>query len=212
MVAVDLLARLTSLLDDKEALVSLDDALDLLELVARDDDEAVALRGDPIVVRRSQLHVLEAGGLAALAVEGDRRRQLVALRALLDPLVDAAEDLLVSRGSFGEPHRAIIASTASARRDAGAVERLTRRRGEPSPRQTRFGGESFGDSLRNRTPRRVGMATDSGRGRGGIGGIGIGGILVIVGIIVAIVWSLWLGIIIALIGLIAFGGFAKGRW
>jgi hypothetical protein len=45
-----------------------------------------------------------------------------------------------------------------------------------------------------------------------MGGISIGGIVVIVGIIVAIVWSLWLGIIIALIGLIAFGGFARGRW
>jgi hypothetical protein len=50
------------------------------------------------------------------------------------------------------------------------------------------------------------------RRRGGIGGISLGGILVIVGIVVAIVWSLWLGIIIALIGLIAFGGFAKGKW
>jgi hypothetical protein len=45
-----------------------------------------------------------------------------------------------------------------------------------------------------------------------MGGIGIGGILVIVGIIVAIFWNLWLGLIIALIGLIAFGGFARGRW
>jgi hypothetical protein len=44
------------------------------------------------------------------------------------------------------------------------------------------------------------------------GGIGLGGILVIIGIIVALVWSLWLGIIIALIGLIAFGGFVRGRW
>lgn len=43
-------------------------------------------------------------------------------------------------------------------------------------------------------------------------GISLGGILVIIGIIVAFVWSLWLGIIIALIGLIAFGGFAKGKW
>jgi hypothetical protein len=56
------------------------------------------------------------------------------------------------------------------------------------------------------------MATDSRRDRGGIGGISLGGILVIIGIIVAIVWSLWLGIIIALIGLIAFGGFVRGRW
>jgi len=47
---------------------------------------------------------------------------------------------------------------------------------------------------------------------GGIGGITTGGIIVIVGIIVAIFWSLILGIIIALIGLIAFGGFARGRW
>ena len=54
------------------------------------------------------------------------------------------------------------------------------------------------------------MAVD--RGRGGIGGITLGGILVIIGIIVAIVWSLWLGIIIALVGLIAFGGFARGKW
>jgi hypothetical protein len=56
------------------------------------------------------------------------------------------------------------------------------------------------------------MAVEGGRRRGGIGGISVGGILVIVGIIVAIIWSLWLGIIVALIGLIAFGGFVKGRW
>jgi hypothetical protein len=46
----------------------------------------------------------------------------------------------------------------------------------------------------------------------GFGGITTGGIIVIIGIIVAIFWSLVLGIIIALIGLIAFGGFARGRW
>jgi len=56
------------------------------------------------------------------------------------------------------------------------------------------------------------MSVDRGRGGGSIGGISLGGILVIVGIVVALVWSLWLGIIIALIGLIAFGGFARGRW
>ena len=49
-------------------------------------------------------------------------------------------------------------------------------------------------------------------GGGGMAGIGLGGILVIIGIVVAVVWSLWLGIIIALVGLIAFGGFAKGKW
>jgi hypothetical protein len=46
----------------------------------------------------------------------------------------------------------------------------------------------------------------------GVAGIGVGGILVIVGIVLAIVWSVWVGVIVALIGLIAFGGFAKGKW
>ena len=43
-------------------------------------------------------------------------------------------------------------------------------------------------------------------------GISVGGIIVIVGIVLMIVWSLWLGLIVALIGLVAFGGFARGRW
>ncbi len=43
-------------------------------------------------------------------------------------------------------------------------------------------------------------------------GLTVGGILVIVGIIVALFWSLILGIIIALVGLLAFGGFARGKW
>lgn len=47
---------------------------------------------------------------------------------------------------------------------------------------------------------------------GSAGGISLGGILVIVGIILMIVWSFWVGLIIALIGLIAFGGFVRGRW
>ena len=45
-----------------------------------------------------------------------------------------------------------------------------------------------------------------------MGGISLGGILVIVGIVVAVLWSVLLGVIIALVGLIAFGGFARGRW
>jgi hypothetical protein len=43
-------------------------------------------------------------------------------------------------------------------------------------------------------------------------GLSIGGILVIIGVVVALFWSIVLGIIIALVGLIAFGGFARGRW
>src|SRR5215213_10146045 len=50
------------------------------------------------------------------------------------------------------------------------------------------------------------------RDGGNVGGIGLGGILVIVGIVLMIVWSFWVGLIIALVGLVAFGGFAKGKW
>ena len=57
------------------------------------------------------------------------------------------------------------------------------------------------------------MAVDRGGRRGGLfGGISLGGILVIVGSIVALLWSLVLGIIIVLVGLIAFGGFVRGKW
>jgi len=45
-----------------------------------------------------------------------------------------------------------------------------------------------------------------------IAGIGVGGLIVIAGILIAIFWSVILGIIAILIGLIAFGGFAKGKW
>ena len=55
------------------------------------------------------------------------------------------------------------------------------------------------------------MAAERGSG-GNVGGIGIGGILVIVGIVLMIVTSFWLGLIVALVGLVAFGGFAKGKW
>jgi hypothetical protein len=47
---------------------------------------------------------------------------------------------------------------------------------------------------------------------GSAGGIGLGGILAIIGIVVMIVGSFWLGLIILLVGLVAFGGFARGKW
>jgi hypothetical protein len=43
-------------------------------------------------------------------------------------------------------------------------------------------------------------------------GITLGGIIVLLGIIVMIFWSIILGLIITLIGLVAFGGFVRGRW
>jgi hypothetical protein len=44
------------------------------------------------------------------------------------------------------------------------------------------------------------------------GGVTLGGIIVIVGLVLAFVWSFLIGLIVVLIGLIAFGGFARGKW
>jgi hypothetical protein len=43
-------------------------------------------------------------------------------------------------------------------------------------------------------------------------GLGLGGVLVIIGIVLLILGYTIIGIIVALIGLLAFGGFARGRW
>lgn len=56
------------------------------------------------------------------------------------------------------------------------------------------------------------MAADSSKRSGGIGGISLGGILVIIGIILMFVVSFWVGLIVLLVGLVAFGGFARGKW
>jgi hypothetical protein len=55
------------------------------------------------------------------------------------------------------------------------------------------------------------MATPE-RRYGPAGGITAGGIIVVVGIILMFIWSFWIGLIIALIGLLFFGGFARGKW
>ena len=54
----------------------------------------------------------------------------------------------------------------------------------------------------------------AGRARGDrkIAGISLGGVLVIVGLIVAFAFSVILGLIIAVVGLAAFGGFVRGKW
>ena len=71
----------------------------------------------------------------------------------------------------------------------------------PAPRATRG---------RTQPTKEHDMAAE--RTGGNTGGIGLGGILVIVGIVVMLFWSFLLGLVITLVGLIAFGGFAKGKW
>jgi hypothetical protein len=48
--------------------------------------------------------------------------------------------------------------------------------------------------------------------KSGLFGISLGGIIVIVGIVLMFVVSFWLGLVVTLVGLIAFGGFARGKW
>ena len=55
------------------------------------------------------------------------------------------------------------------------------------------------------------MATPERRYGPGMG-ITLGGIIVVIGILILILWSWIVGLIIILIGLLAFGGFARGRW
>lgn len=47
---------------------------------------------------------------------------------------------------------------------------------------------------------------------GGMAGLTAGGALVIAGIAITIFWSVIVGVIVALVGLLAFGGFVRGRW
>ena len=52
------------------------------------------------------------------------------------------------------------------------------------------------------------VAASNGKGVG----LSLGGALVIAGILIWIFWSFWFGLVVALVGLIAFGGFVRGRW
>ena len=52
------------------------------------------------------------------------------------------------------------------------------------------------------------MASSNSKGAG----LSLGGGLVIAGVVIWFLWSFWLGLIVALVGLVAFGGFVRGRW
>ena len=43
-------------------------------------------------------------------------------------------------------------------------------------------------------------------------GISLGGLIVILGIVLMFVWSFWGCLLVAQVGLVAFGGFARDRW
>ena len=88
-------------------------------------------------------------------------------------------------------------------RPCGILRGRRRRRTPARTESTECSGEH---------PTRKGKRMASREGRGRLGGISTGGIIVIVGIIIMVVWSFVLGLIVTLIGLIAFGGFVRGKW
>jgi hypothetical protein len=45
-----------------------------------------------------------------------------------------------------------------------------------------------------------------------VGGIALGGIVAVVGLIIALWFSLLIGVILIVVGLVPMGGFAKGKW
>jgi hypothetical protein len=70
--------------------------------MAGDHDKVVALLHDGLVAGGRNLDCLDTASTTALAVKGQGTRDLVLLRARLDPFVHVAEDFLVSRRSFSE--------------------------------------------------------------------------------------------------------------
>jgi uncharacterized membrane protein len=58
------------------------------------------------------------------------------------------------------------------------------------------------------------MVVRKGKARREVGmfGISVGGIIVIIGILLMIFSSFIIGLIVTLVGLVFFGGFAKGKW
>jgi hypothetical protein len=110
MIAVDLLTRFTHLFDHDVARLSFDDALDRSVLVSRDQDKPVALSNHPLIHRRRDLNRLKTGRPSTLAMKGKRSLHPVLLGASFDPLVDAAEHLLVAGSAIGKLHPRILAN------------------------------------------------------------------------------------------------------
>src|SRR5919197_2117353 len=86
------------------------DGLDVLFLVAGDDDKASDVRGDAVVLGRRKLDRLHASFDCALAVEWESLVNVVLSRSLLDALIDRSEDLFVTGRCFGEIHASILPS------------------------------------------------------------------------------------------------------
>ncbi len=104
MIAVDLFAGVADLFDDEEGVAALHDLFDLGIFVPWNEHEVEALPDYALVLSRTHVDRLHAGGTSAFTVEPQRRLDAMSLGSLLDPLVHVAEDLLVPGGSLREVH------------------------------------------------------------------------------------------------------------
>ena len=160
--------------------------------------------------------LLEAGDLRALvaACAGDaavpqtgplpgayRRSALAALeRALVDRRLAIREALV------GLDVAVVILDAAR----LANVEHARRARGPRAPRAiVSVVRGAYPRPARARRRKELGMAGGLARRRGGMN---IGGGVVVAGIVIALFWSFWIGLLIVLVGLIAFGGFVRGKW
>jgi DNA repair exonuclease SbcCD nuclease subunit len=128
VVLLDLLARFSGLLDNEVVRLRCNDPLYVVVLVPGNHDEVESLTENSLILDGGNEHLLDAGGVAAFAVERERSRNVMLFSGLVDASVDAAEYFLVSRGCFCEVHEAEYHSWSSCFRDTAASGSLLLRR------------------------------------------------------------------------------------
>jgi len=109
VIAGDLCSCLSDLFRDDEFRVALDDAFDRWVVVARDQQEVVALADDTFIYRWRNLDCGETGDPSAFAVKRQWCLNSVLLGAPLYLIVHTAKDLLVARRSLRKIHLRMFA-------------------------------------------------------------------------------------------------------
>jgi hypothetical protein len=109
MLAFDLRSRLARLLDDQVRGMLLDHEFNARFLVSGNYDEARGVRRDPVVLRRSEFDLFDAGVIRALTVEREGLLNAMLFSAFIDAVVDGAKHLFVVCCAVREVHQSIFA-------------------------------------------------------------------------------------------------------